>query len=73
LTGDDLGPVAFAAAVLRFVLARIQPSLDVNLTAFAQQSLAVVREFSESNDPVPFNALLLVAVAVFEPRFGRYR
>jgi hypothetical protein len=43
------------------------------LTAFAQQSLAVVREFSESNDPVPFNALLLVAVAVFEPRFGRYR
>jgi hypothetical protein len=33
----DLSPVAFAAAVLRFILAGSEPSFDVNLTAFAQE------------------------------------
>jgi len=40
LPRDDFSPVTFAASVLRFVLAGSEPTLDVNLTAFAQELLA---------------------------------
>ncbi|HKN00748.1 MAG TPA: hypothetical protein VJX23_09555 [Candidatus Binataceae bacterium] len=33
LPSHDLGPVALAAAVLRFVLAGSQPTFDIDLTA----------------------------------------
>jgi hypothetical protein len=48
-----LGPIAGAAAVLRFVLASSQPSLDVDLASLGKQALAVVRELPESNDSMP--------------------
>jgi len=37
LAGDDFRPVAFAAAVLRLVLAGREPFFDVDLTAFADE------------------------------------
>lgn len=37
LTDDDFRSVAFAAAVLRLVLAGLQPSFDVDLAAFADE------------------------------------
>lgn len=35
--GDDFRPVAFAAAVLRLVLAGRQPSFDIDLAAIADE------------------------------------
>jgi hypothetical protein len=37
LPRHDFSPVTFAASVLRFVLEGSEPTLDVNLTAFAQE------------------------------------
>src|ERR1700736_2584688 len=58
LPRHDLGPVAFAASVLRFVLAGSEPSFDVNLTAFAQKPIARIGPRSECDDPMPIRALL---------------
>ena len=41
LAGDDFRSVAFAAAVLRLVLAGRQPSFDVDLAAFADDEEAL--------------------------------
>jgi hypothetical protein len=73
LTGHDFGPVALAAAVLGFVLAGSQPTLDVNLTAFAQEPLARIGQLSECDDPMPIGALLLCTVAVRKPLRCRQR
>ena len=66
LPRHDFSPVTFAASVLRFVLAGREPSLDVNLAAFAQEPLARVGQPSERDDPMPIGALLLRAVPIHE-------
>jgi hypothetical protein len=45
----DFSTVALAAPVLRLVLAGSQPTLDIDLPAFAQEPLARIREPSERN------------------------
>src|SRR5258706_15305080 len=60
----DFSPVASAASVLGFVLAGSKPPLDVNLTAFAQETLARISQLSESDDPMPTGAGLFRAGAV---------
>jgi hypothetical protein len=73
LSRDDFGPVAFAASVLRFVLAGSQPTLDVNLTAFAQEPLARIRKRSECDYAMPFGTLLLGTAPIRETLRGRQR
>ena len=53
LQRDDFGPVALAAPVLRLVLAGSQPTLDVNLAAFAQEPLARIRKRPECDHAMP--------------------
>jgi hypothetical protein len=64
----DLGPIARPAPVLRLVRAGRQPSLDVDLAALGQELLAGVSEIPERNHAMPFGPLLLLAVAILEPR-----
>src|SRR5271163_4936396 len=73
LTGHDFGPVALAAAVLRFVLAGSEPTFDVNLAAFAQKPLARIGQPSECDHPMPIGAFLLRAIAVRKPLRGSQR
>jgi hypothetical protein len=72
LPRDDFGPVAFAAAVFRLVLAGRQSSLDVNPAAFAEILSARLGQLSEGNDAVPFGALLFLAIAVGETQTAEH-
>ena len=67
LARHDFSPVTFAASVLRIVLAGSEPTLDVNLTAFAQEPLARFGQPSECDDPMPIGALLFRAIPVRKP------
>ena len=62
----DLSPIAGAAPVLRLVLTGSEPTLDVNLTAFAQESLAGIRKRSECDYAMPFGTLLLGTAPIRE-------
>src|SRR5271155_1031602 len=73
LQGYDLGPIARAASVLRFVLAGSEPTLDVNLTAFAQEPLACIRKRSECDHAMPFGTLLLGTAPIRETLGRRHR
>src|SRR5258708_4796516 len=73
LPRHDFSPVAFAASVLRFVMAGSEPSFDINLTAFAQEPVARIGQRSECDDPMPIRALLFCAVAVRKPFRGSQR
>jgi hypothetical protein len=53
LPGDDFRAIALAAAVLCVVRARRQPSLNVDLAAFAEIPSACFRQLSERNNSVP--------------------
>jgi hypothetical protein len=73
LPRDDFRAVPLAAAVLRFVLAGRQPSLDIDLAAFTEKLPARLGELPESHDAVPFGPLLLPAIAVGKPLGRRQR
>src|SRR5271155_2542961 len=64
----NLGAAALSASVLRLVLPGRQPSFDVDLAAFGQKLLAGVSKLPERNHAMPFSPLLLLAVAILEPR-----
>jgi len=73
LPRQDFSPVTFAASVLRFVLAGSEPTLDVNLTAFAQEPLARIRKRSECDHAMPFGTLLLGTAPIRETLGRRQR
>jgi hypothetical protein len=56
--GDDFSPIAIAAAVLGLVLARRQPSFDVDLAALAEILRAILGQLAEYHDAMPIGALL---------------
>jgi hypothetical protein len=64
--GDDFSALAFAITVSGFVLAGSQAALDKNLTALLQVLSANFAQACKSNDIVPFDPFLLVAVLVGE-------
>src|SRR6266851_2355104 len=73
LTGHDFSAVTPTAAVLRFVLSGSEPTLDVNLTAFAQEPLARIRKRSECDHAMPFGTLLLGTAPIRETLGRRQR
>jgi hypothetical protein len=73
LPRHDFSPVTFAASVFHFVLAGSEPTLDVNLTAFAQEPLAGIRKRSERDHAMPFGTLLLGTAPIRETLGCRQR
>jgi hypothetical protein len=59
---DNLCTLAFAAIVARFVLALPQPSFDIDLAAFGEALVAVLRDFAVNGDIVPVSAFMALAV-----------
>src|SRR5215469_15832934 len=70
---DDVGYVAFAAAVFGLVVSIRNPSLHENLTAFFEVLPAELGLLAVDNDVVPVGSLLLGAAAIGVIFAGRNR
>src|SRR6266849_7603631 len=63
---NDLGAIAFAAVVARFVFTRTQPPFHVDLPPLPQILVAGLGQLAVHHDPVPVDTLLTVAGFVGE-------
>src|SRR5208283_2857813 len=66
----DLGALALAAVVARFVLARAQAAFDVDLAASLQVFLAGLRRAAVDHNVVPIRSLVAVTLLVGEDLVG---